>query len=78
MGRKLNVREVVVPLAHYSIAHNSPFLVGPEPFIMASRTKCAFARAWPDSVLEVETKLMKAYKEDCGIRGLYTAAESPS
>jgi hypothetical protein len=47
-------------------------------FIMASRTKCAFARACLDSVLEVGTKLMKACEEDSGIRGLYTAAESPS
>jgi hypothetical protein len=45
---------------------------------MASRTKCAFARACLDSVLEVGTKLMKACEEDSGIRGLYTAAESPS
>jgi hypothetical protein len=52
-------------------------LLGPEPFIMPSRTKCAFPRAWPDSVLEVGTKLMKAC-EKTGIRGLYTAAESPS
>lgn len=60
------------------VRYNSPFLVGLEPFIMASRTKCAVARAWPDSVLGVGAKLMKACEEDCGICGLYTAAESSS